>query len=292
MLKIKNPKKLIAILATGIVLSSFTGCGKTIINTPDDYVEISSDDESVNELDRLGVELKEFSLTEDFNIYQVMSFDDSFKEYTTNNIINNVNPYYTYDKYIAPNEFSEITGIKNTEWDDIRTAVEKLNTTQEYKDIIYRGINNLENSNFNTNLDLLLYNLSDLKIEEVNDTGLERTADNPAYFNPEEKSIIVNRNIECNFEAVFNHELFGHGMTTAVVYNDNKKIRCSTYTLVCTFVNGNYTGKELIGYSYEESLAELIATKANGKKDDTVSTVYSLSMYLFTSLFLWYNISR
>lgn len=189
-----------------------------------------------------------------------------------------------YNKLCTPAEFGKYTGESNITYDDIRTTLSKSNIDDNIKSIVLKGINNLENNNFNMSLEVLNYNLKNLTIEykDTNDEIITDYIVPEARFIPNEHKVLVyNDNIR-DLEKSIIHEILGHGMNMA--YIDNEKIYCSDCMLVSHIENKKIDNMFRIGETFCESLAEVIRYYATNEKIKNDDTAYSPYVYSFLLL--------
>ena len=170
----------------------------------------------------------------------------------------------SYNTKCTPKEFEKYINEKNIEWSDIKNTVNNSTFDDFHKNMLLKGINNLEKNNFKMNLSVLNYNLKNINIEYVEDY---QNQDILGEFNCFEHKITLLKNIdnEKKYEEVFLHEILGHGMTDA--YIDEEKIYCSIDTpTYVTDLNNNFIGYSLYGEAFTEATAQAIAIIALDKQ--------------------------
>ena len=212
-------------------------------------------------------------------IYKMETCDDEvLEEYAKRNLKMYVVPSLSYDKICTPKEFGQYIGSSNVTYDDIRNTLSSIDIEDKYKNIILEGINNLEANGFNMSLDVLNYNLNHLKIEHADSLDKE-TATVAAEFNPVNSTVTVtdNKVDGVEFEYIFLHEILGHGMTDA--YVEDSKIYCTDSMPACLIEDNEYKGNEVLGDSFKEALAEIIASTASNTKVNDNSSMYTVPMY-------------
>lgn len=167
-----------------------------------------------------------------------------------------------YKDYIYCNsaeEFGKYVENSNPTYDDIRNALETNNNIKEkYKNIILKGIDNLEEKLPNMNLSVLYYNISRMKITEttIQDIKKECGANVIAYFNKMTGEIMVDEN--CVQDNTILHEVLGHGATCASLQIENKNVIMGTELLIYFDETGNV---EVFGDSMSEAEADMIGEK-------------------------------
>ena len=170
----------------------------------------------------------------------------------------------SYNTKCTPKEFEKYINEKNITWSDIKNTVNNSTFDDFHKNMLLKGINNLEKNNFKMNLSVLNYNLKNINIEYVEDYQKQ---DILGEFNCFEHKITLLKNIdnEKKYEEVFLHEILGHGMTDA--YIDEEKIYCSIDTpTYVTDLNNNFIGYSLYGEAFTEATAQAIAIIALDKQ--------------------------
>lgn len=213
-------------------------------------------------------------------IYYVNGISDEFIK--NSSYIDNDNEFTSYSKFCAPIEFGKYVGEENVTWNDIRNTLNSINIDLNIKKILLKGINNLEEKNFNMCLEVLNYNLKRLTIEfgDYGETLLGR-------FDAYTGVAIFNNSLvgTDTFEKTIMHEILGHGMTMAYTLKDGG-VLCLPSIHYFT-VNKDKTKLENFysnGESLKEALAELIAVKASGKKtapSESHYVVYLQELELF-----------
>ena len=192
------------------------------------------------------------------------------------------NPRYIDSVFVEnSNEFSLLTGITNPSYDDLRDVVnENTNISDKFKDVLIEGLNHLELNDFDIDFSVLYYNLSRLKVIEM-DFGiinfLNGNKTTIATFNPTDGQIAIKF---ANWDEIdedelqklkytFLHEVLGHGSTEAYVDNN---FRSLAYSLVTPIedTEGKLATIDMIncGDAFKEAIADIIAFKAiDGNKE-------------------------
>jgi len=170
----------------------------------------------------------------------------------------------SYNTKCTPKEFEKYTNEKNITWSDLKNTVNNSKFDNNHKNILLKGIDNLEKNNFNMNLSAINYNIKNISIEYVDEYHDE---DILGEFSCFEHKITLSKNIndQSKYELVFLHEMLGHGMTDA--YIDDTKVYCSIDTpTYVTDPDNNFIGYSLYGEAFTESTAQIIAITALDKQ--------------------------
>lgn len=176
----------------------------------------------------------------------------------------NTNTYYCD----SIEEFRKFVDVKNPTYDDVKEAIRtNENINDKYKEWLLTGVNNLENSCNDFDLTILYYNINRLIIMERSSEEMYSiigsSGANFDYING-----IVNIDISNVTPYVLCHEVFGHGLSDAVIEKDGKSIfyMPSFSTIYMDLDNADYRFHNL-GLSLEEGKADLIsdiATNTHG----------------------------
>ena len=195
------------------------------------------------------------------------------------------NPRYIDSVFVEnANEFSLITGIINPSYDDLRDAVSaNINISEDFKDILLEGINNLELNEFDIDFSVLYYNLSRLQVVETDSGVLKFLNDNRstiATFNPTDGQIAIKH---ANWDEIgddekqkikytFLHEVLGHGSTEAYVDNNYKSLAYSLVTPI-EDLEGKLATIDMVNYgdAFKEGVADIIALKAIDANKDFIT---------------------
>lgn len=251
------------LIASSMVL---TGCG--------------ADKKSIiDKLEEKGIGIEKIVEYPGKNIYKITSCDEETLNSLKSKEIYIDNLYVQdFNATCTPSQFSNYTKENNITWNDIRNTLDNTDIEDKFKDIILRGIKNLEKNNFKINLSVLNYNLKNLKIEYVEYEETNMTGEVSASFNAESNTIFINKNFETNnFERIFIHEILGHGMVYA--YLPEEKVYCSDLIFSILINDDKYNGKCMIGSAIGEALAELITYYATDEKINYDDTAYSTFVY-------------
>ena len=195
------------------------------------------------------------------------------------------NPKYEDSIFIENNqEFSQISGIENPTYDDLREAItNNENVGDRFKDILIEGINKLEENNFDIDYSVLFYNLKRLDIDEVDTETFVESGNVIANFNPADGKVTIKHEDwdELSSEELLKkkymilHEVLGHGTTEAYVENNFKSI---VYSLVTPIENsdGMLATVDMINYgdAFREATADLIALNAIDSDKDKEIIAY------------------
>ena len=223
--------------------------------------------------DNINIEvIKEYN---DNNIYKLDSFNYEVidKLDKTDFIINNI-PDVNYSIICTPNSFSKYTNEYNITYDDIRNTIDTIDVDSNIKDILLRGINNLESNNFSMNLAVLNYNLKQLKIVYSDSYELSQAV---AKYEVKDSTVYLN----CKD--------VNHGMTSA--YIKDKDVFCCNSIPVCIIEDNKYRGNYVLGRAFDEALAEIIRKNASNRKIDNEDTFYSPCIYSLLLLLQSNNIT-
>ena len=261
---------------------STTGGNSYSITTSDKH-----DEKLLKPLKKAGLIISEKKVEDNFTIYKlennVPEYFAKLKPASNGANLYNIYEAYKYSKCCSPIEFKNyLDNSTDISFDDVRNSLNNNpNIEDNIKSIILKGIDNLEKNNFNMDLTVLNYNLSNLKLEYVaKDTDLIvevlakfEAIDNTIYINPSAKDDEL-------FEDILIHEVLGHGSNIAYLNKDGG-IYCSPTISNIMIEDHDYIlGNVVIGKTYEEGLAEYIRYKATNKKIDPNTTSYSVPLYM------------
>jgi hypothetical protein len=169
----------------------------------------------------------------------------------------------TYDVKCTPEEFKKYLNEENVTWDDVKQTINNSKFDEYHKELLLKGINNLQKNNFNIDLAPINYNLKNTNIKYKSKYEKDDVSGSFDCFNHE---ITILNNIEDKekYEIVFLHEMLGHGMTDA--YIEDSKIYCSIDQPVYIIDGENYMGSSIYGEAFEEATAQIIAITALDKQ--------------------------
>lgn len=190
-------------------------------------------------------------------LYSIKSYD-SEKAKGTSYEINPIEK--SYDTKCVPATFKNYIDEKNITWEDLKLTVNNSKFDEYHKQLLLRGINNLQKNNFNIDLSAINYNIKNINIEYVDEYHDKNVLGEFSCFEHKIR-LLKNINNQKKYEIVFLHEMLGHGMTDA--YIEDSKVYCSIDTP--TYVideNDKYIGYSLYGEGFTESTAQIIALKA------------------------------
>lgn len=251
--------RIAAVLVAGVTGISFVGC--TAVKEEKEYA-MGNGSYSVIQDDNSSFQ------------YNVVMYDVDKcknKEYELSGI------HKTYEKKCVPNEFGKYIDSDNITWNDIRDSISNSNFDDYHKNILLKGIGNLEKNNFNMDLSVLNYNLNNISIKYKDEYDKDNILGTFDCFNHE---ITISNKIDDaeKYELVFLHEMLGHGMTDA--YYDESCVYCSIDQPIFVIdENKNYVGNSFFGNAFEESMAQIIAITAIDKQLSTkYMSSYDLSM--------------
>lgn len=263
-------RKVTAILLSTSLLGSIVGC--------------SSKDNFITKLEDKGFSIETINY-DDNTLYKIENNDTKYFE----NIDDESIGYktflpYDYNTLYTPLEFSNYMGYSNITWNDIRNTLNSNNNLdKDIKDIILKGINNLEKNKYDINLGVLKYNLESLTIEYVeNIYGVNNV---PAVFYPDEQKVIVNSQYIDNpsYERVLYHEVLGHGSSMAYI-KDNGGIFCSNSFETILVENKDIYGYSVFGNSFGEALADYVSYLATDRKISYIESNYLPTLYFLKIL--------
>ena len=174
-----------------------------------------------------------------------------------------------YDICLTPEKFIHVIGDNHITWDDVIKATQNNNNlTNDLKDIIIEGINNLDKSKYNYDLSVLYYNLSVMKVV-YRDIASYDVRNAVAIFQGETLTVYISNELKNNLDKqTFLHEVLGHAsLNTSYEKPGVGRI------LVCPDKSVVYSGNAFdevtitkIGLSFEEAFAEIIACDATNSK--------------------------
>lgn len=165
----------------------------------------------------------------------------------------------------SANEFTQYLDVQNPTFDDVKQALENNeNIKDEYKNIIRNGINILQEKMPDVNLSALYYNISRMKIYEKESEQIrnETTENVIAYFNIVDSSVSICP--DSFTEETFVHEVLGHGMTSGMIKNGDKKVQLVTEMIIYDSQLDDGNNLNLFGSSMAEEEADLITQQIVG----------------------------
>ena len=269
-LKINN-NKLFKKLALGVVLITTTLGGIMVYEnknstnkTPDTTIDINDDNN--DELQNLNVELLPFS-----NLYVLNSKNVKELQKLGYDVSDTDEEY---DLRSTPVEFESIIGYADSTWDDIRTALDNSDLTDEVKTLIHKNlIDKLEQSNHYVNKGILRYNLEHIKMKEVD------SIDNASgLFDPFECCIYINKKCPKDVrEKTIIHEIT-HAAKIAFANIDGRRIYCTNLIEV---LNPEMKEITTLGHVLDEGDSEIMTSIGLGEKIDcsTSKWAYGFNAY-------------
>lgn len=165
----------------------------------------------------------------------------------------------------SANEFSQYLDVQNPTFDDVKQVLEcNANIKDEYKAIMRNGINILQEKMPDVNLSALYYNISRMKIYEKEPEQIrnETTENVIAYFNIVDSSVSICP--DSLTEETFVHEVLGHGMTSGMIQNGDKKVQLVTEMIIYDSQLDDGNNLNLFGSSMAEEEADLITQQIVG----------------------------
>ncbi len=273
----KGKMVLVPTVLAGSIL--FTGCG-TKTNTDTKNISIENAKEIGLELDDTEYMLSG-NKTHFINGSPIISSD-------TIAINTNIDLPYTFKKVCSVEEFGKYVGEENTTWEDINNTLDNVNIDNTIKEILRKGINNLQKNNFNMNLNVLNYNLKKLKIE-FGDYGETLKG----QFQQNTGKVLVNNSIVNTekYENIIIHEILGHGMTMAYTDKDGG-ITTSPEMEIALVENDNIVYISALGSAFKEAIAQIITSKACNQKYTSEDTHYVVYVHYLDLLLNSLNIKE
>ena len=264
---IKNILKKGKMILVPTVLASsilFTGCG-TNANADNKNISISDAKEIGLELDNTEYMLSGGKIN---FINEAPIISEELEGINTN-----IESDCSYKKVCSVEEFGKYVGEENTTWEDINNTLDNIEIDETIKEILRKGIRNLEKKKFNMNLDVLNYNLKRLNVE-FGDYGEILKG----QYQQTTGKILVNNSIvnTDKYEFIIMHEILGHGMTMAYTDKDGG-IATSPELDFALVDNKDILFVSALGGAFKEAIAQIITSKACNKKyttDDTHYVVY------------------
>ena len=237
-------KRIVPILVAGTTIISVAGCS----SKKENKVEITNTYNNAYSIEKY----KDVPY-----LYSIKSYDTEKAKGTTYEM---KKIHKSYDIKCTPIEFEKYTGESNITWEDVRNTINNSKFDEYHKGLLLKGINNLEDNNFNANLSALNYNIKNIEIEYVDSYQRDGIL---GEFNCFEHKITLAEKIEDSkkYEEVFLHEMLGHGTTDA--YLDDSKVYCSIDTpTYVTNTSNKFVGYSLYGEAFTEAMAQIIAITA------------------------------
>ena len=270
LIKFKN--KLVSSILLSSVILTLSGCGSP--KNPNETMEIMAND---------GIALE--CLSEDNSIYSIEGINlENNKKLSSCGVSFEGYKDITFKETIAPSQLANVLGYDTIEWEDLVTTINNnQNIEQSLKDILIEGINNLKDNNFDMDLSVLYYNLTNLTVEYV-DPSL--TNDNAGYFNHETCTVVISEEIKSNkdfYKEVMTHEILGHGSTRAYISEKEVLVDIMTPYLVIED-NGVVNSTGNYGYFGMEAIADIITSTAMNKKLGYDTAAYTPEVYYLSTL--------
>ena len=213
-------------------------------------------------------------------------YDENINLYTiTKHDMQSHGEMYYINKYCTIKEFGNIVGEVNITWEDIKTTINTISIDDKYKTILLEGVNNLEKELPNVDLEVLNYNLKNLKIIDIsNDDNFQNGYEIVGEFDSITHTVYMNYN-DCSLKRTLYHEILGHGLIDG--YSEmNGGIRAglsSFYTSLSQNFNLDdlYQNQIQVGTIFDEAAAEMIDVIASGSKEETYYQVFLTELQLF-----------
>ncbi len=259
-------------LGTALVASMLGGVmlyenKKSTKQTSDVTIDIDND-----ELQNLNVESLPFS-----NLYVLNGKNVKELQKLGYDVSDNADEY---DLRCTPINFESIIGYTDSTWDDVRTALDNSNLTDEVKTLIREKlINKLEQSNHYVNKGILRYNFEHIKMKEVD--SMEGAS---GYFNPFECCFYISKKCpEDVREKTIIHEIT-HASKLAFANIDGKRVYCTNTIEVLDPENKEIT---TLGHALDEGDSDLLTSIGLGEKIDCSTSKWS---YGFNTYSLMYEL--
>lgn len=241
-------KRIMSLLVAGATMISVSSCS----NKKDDRPE----------------KIKEYNHAYSIEKYKDIPYLYSIKSYdlekAKGTIYEMKKIHKSYNIKCTPVDFGKYAGEKDITWEDVRNTINNSKFDEYHKDVLLKGVNNLEKNNFNANLSTLNYNIKNIEIEYADSYQRDGIL---GEFNCFEHKITLSKKIENQnkYKEVFLHEMLGHGSTDA--YLDDSKVYCSIDTpTYVTNTKDNFIGYSLYGEAFTEAMAQIIAITALDKE--------------------------
>lgn len=217
---------------------------------------------------------------ENYGIYKLKSVDISkIQENNDLNITANNFANFSYSQKCSPEEFSKYTGESNVTWENIYKLIETLNVDIKIKEIIKKGTKNIENSGLDINLSVFSYNLKRMTFRYVDETELPTLS--AGAFNRLTGEVLLSKESSDDVsktEHIILHEVLGHGMTSAYM-PDYGGIDCNIDFDYFQISGGQFQGGGQYGKFLTESVADMIAVTASGKKIQDENGGYATEVF-------------
>lgn len=284
----KFKRRVTPFMLTFSMLTTFVGCNINNNKSDNNYSITTSN--TLNEnllkpLKKAGFRITEIKIDENFPLYKlennIPEYFTSVKPASDGSNIYNIYQDYSFDKCCTVGEFKKYINSSDVTWNDVKESLKTNNNIEDdIKQIVLKGIENLEKNGFDIDLSVLNYNFKNLKLEYIaKDTELPMEV--MAKFEPAEHTIYINPNTATDplFESVVIHEILGHGSNITYLDSDGG-IYCST-TIGNAIIEdqGVLLGTVVLGKAFEEGLAEYIRYLATNEKIDVNETSYSVPLY-------------
>lgn len=265
---IRYKNKLIAMGTAVGIMASMAGCAPL-------------QEKTENGLSAIGIEVEDLADSNDLYRISKINLGDKLKygNMTFENFVN-----CQYDKHCTPGEYGEIIGITNVTFDDLREAVkENADIPDNIKNILYKGIDNLQLSDFKMDYSTLYYNLQRLKTVYVNKNVIDGNAgiyDHISGVAKLDNALIDNPDFAYT---IIIHEILGHGSTRS--YNPDKKVMCDV-SECCLYMDslGSLYSSHPLGQFGVEGIADIITSLATQEKITTETAGYTTEVYSVVTL--------
>ena len=187
--------------------------------------------------------------------------------------------HLVYSKICTVAEFGKYTNESNITWNDIKNTINNNSSIDDnLKNIIIDGVNKLEANNINCKLELLNYNLKNLKIEYNDEVLCDEALNVQGLFDAYNQVVHINKNLSNNseFKKVILHEILGHGMTMGYIDIDGGVFCSPAISMLVNDENSSIEDSHIfeLGSILKEAEAEMISVLASGIKTDSSNNEY------------------
>ena len=223
-------------------------------------------------------------------------------------------------KYIELADLNKELNLGQVTWDDVKSAIQSNeNITDDIKEILCKGINNLIKWDISFDLTALYLNMLDLKIVVANvsdlyngtTVGVFEKEEHVAKIDTNEyKRVQVLKEMYDTIDPMFNieadesevlswysvyfHEILGHGSMCYYKSGENVDLCAINFSEVYKYnqiENVNYMNKSVLGNSLQEYLSDKISFYAQNKSKHSSISAYSSFNILYDIIGRSLNIS-
>lgn len=262
---VKFQKKLVPYVLAMSLLFSVSGC--------------ADEKDTIKKLSKNGIEVERIC---DSDIYNIKSVDVRKINLDDYKMAASIFGTTSIKEKCVPSNFN-LEGVEQTNFESLYKTIENMSCSSEIKKVLKEAVKNIKDSELEIDLDVLNYNLSRATFKTFKK---DEKSDMDGFFDPFKQEISISDELEVNsdrWKSVIIHEAIGHGM--ASTYVKEKAILCDPSDICITIdEEGNLKGHDNIGFSLDEALAEIITSRANLEKLNSMNSGYSTNVYYLVTL--------